>query len=58
MNKDRIAGATKQVAGAVKETIGTTFWDARMAAEGKLEKAAGKLQSAVGVIKEKLAKKQ
>ena len=57
MNKDRIAGAVKQATGTVKEAVGTTFWDAKMAAEGKLEKVAGKLQSAVGVIKDGLAKK-
>jgi uncharacterized protein YjbJ (UPF0337 family) len=48
MDKNRVAGAAKQAKGAVKETIGKAVGDAKLQADGKAEKAEGKLQNAVG----------
>ena len=37
MNKDRIEGAGKQVAGTVKETVGALVGDAKLQADGRSE---------------------
>jgi uncharacterized protein YjbJ (UPF0337 family) len=52
MDKDRIAGAAKQVKGAVKEATGKAFGDSKLAANGKSDKAEGKIQNAVGGVKD------
>ena len=46
MDKDRVAGSAKQVKGAVKETIGKVVGDSKLEAEGKADKAEGKMQNA------------
>ena len=48
MDKDRINGSAEQAKGAVKETAGKVFGDKKLETEGKTEKAAGKVQNAVG----------
>jgi uncharacterized protein YjbJ (UPF0337 family) len=52
MDKDRINGSAEQAKGAVKETAGKAFGDKKLEAELKTDKAAGKLQNAVGGIKD------
>ena len=52
MDKDRIEGAGKQVKGAVKDATGKMTGDVKLQAEGKLDKAAGQVQSAVGKVKD------
>jgi uncharacterized protein YjbJ (UPF0337 family) len=52
MDKDRIAGAAKQVKGSVKEAAGKVTGDAKLQAEGKADKAEGKVQNAVGSMKD------
>ncbi|HWA04565.1 MAG TPA: CsbD family protein [Rhizomicrobium sp.] len=52
MDKDRLKGAAKQATGAVKETAGKLTGDAKLEAEGKGEKIAGKAQNAVGGVKD------
>jgi uncharacterized protein YjbJ (UPF0337 family) len=54
MNKDRIAGVAKQAEGAVKETAGKIVGDAKLTADGKSDKAEGKIQNAVGGLKDAL----
>ncbi|MFZ4405992.1 MAG: CsbD family protein, partial [Paracraurococcus sp.] len=44
MDKDRIEGAAKQVKGAVKDMAGKVTGDAKLQAEGKADKAEGKVQ--------------
>ena len=56
MNKDRIAGAAKQAKGVVKEAAGKVFGDAKLVADGKSDKATGKLQNVIGGIKDALKK--
>ncbi|MBN8920638.1 MAG: CsbD family protein [Rhizobiales bacterium] len=53
MDKDRIAGAAKQVKGAVKEAAGKVTGDAKLEAEGKADKIEGKVQNSVGGLKDK-----
>lgn len=52
MDKDRIAGSAKQAKGALKETAGKLFGDAKLVAEGKADKTAGVIQNAVGGVKD------
>jgi uncharacterized protein YjbJ (UPF0337 family) len=44
MDKDRIKGSAEQAKGAVKETAGKAFGDKKLEAEGKTDKAAGKVR--------------
>ena len=52
MDKDRIAGAAKQAKGAIKEAVGKAVGDNKLVAEGKSDKAEGKVQNAVGGMKD------
>jgi len=52
MDKDRIAGAAKQAKGAIKEAVGKAFGDPKLTAEGKSSKIEGKIQSAIGGVKD------
>ena len=54
MDKDRIIGAGKQVVGTVQETVGRLVGDAKLEADGKLKKTEGKIQNAVGSVKDTL----
>jgi uncharacterized protein YjbJ (UPF0337 family) len=56
MDKDRIVGAAKQVKGAVEEAIGKAVGDTKLTAEGKIDKAEGKIQSNIGATKDELKK--
>jgi uncharacterized protein YjbJ (UPF0337 family) len=56
MDKDRIAGSAKQAKGAIKEATGKIIGDSKLVAEGKGDKAAGKIQNAVGGVKDALRK--
>ena len=52
MDKDRIEGSAHQAKGKLKEVIGKVTGDAKTQAEGATEKAAGKVQNAVGGAKD------
>ena len=54
MDKDRVAGAANQVKGAIKTAVGKTVGDAKLVAEGQADKAKGKVQNAVGGVKDAL----
>ena len=54
IDKDRIAGSAKVVKGKVKEAVGKAVGDAKLEAEGKADKIEGKVQNAVGGIKDTL----
>jgi uncharacterized protein YjbJ (UPF0337 family) len=54
MDKDRIKGSAEQAKGAVKETVGKVTGDSKLEAEGKGDKAAGKVQNAIGGLKDTL----
>ena len=54
MDKDRIEGAGNQAKGAIKETAGKLTGDAKLKAEGAADKAAGKVQNAIGGVKDTL----
>jgi uncharacterized protein YjbJ (UPF0337 family) len=54
MDKDRIAGAAKEIKGFIKETIGKVTGDAKLQVDGKADKVEGKVQNAVGGLKDAL----
>jgi uncharacterized protein YjbJ (UPF0337 family) len=54
MNKDQVDGAGKQIKGAVKDAVGGLTGNTKLQAEGKVDKAAGKVQQKVGNGKEKI----
>jgi uncharacterized protein YjbJ (UPF0337 family) len=54
VDKDRIAGAGKQVKGSIKEGIGKVTGDEKLKGEGKADKAEGKVQNTIGGIKDKV----
>ncbi len=56
MDKDRIAGSAKETKGAIKEAAGKAVGDTKLTAEGKSDKAEGKVQNAVGGLKDALKK--
>ena len=56
MDKDRIDGAAKQAKGAVKEAAGKMLGDSKLVADGKSDKVEGKIQNAVGGLKDALKK--
>jgi uncharacterized protein YjbJ (UPF0337 family) len=58
MDKDRIKGAATQAKGTVKETVGKLTGDAKLEAEGKAEKLVGKVQNAIGGVKDSLKGKK
>jgi uncharacterized protein YjbJ (UPF0337 family) len=56
MDKDRIAGAAKETKGTIKEAAGKVIGDAKLTAEGKSDKAEGKIQNAIGGLTDALKK--
>jgi uncharacterized protein YjbJ (UPF0337 family) len=54
MNKDRIAGAAKEAKGSIKETVGKAVGDSKLVSEGKADKVEGKIQNAIGGLKDAL----
>ena len=56
MNKDRIAGSAKQAKGAIEQVAGKVLGDAKLVADGKNDKVAGKVQNIVGSVKDAVKK--
>jgi uncharacterized protein YjbJ (UPF0337 family) len=54
VNKDRIAGAAKELKGSIKETVGRATGNARLESDGKLDKVEGKVQNVIGDLKDVL----
>jgi uncharacterized protein YjbJ (UPF0337 family) len=52
MDKDRIKGSAEQAKGTAKEAAGKVFGDKKLETEGKTDKAAGKVQNAIGGLKD------
>ena len=52
MDKDRLKGSAKQIKGAVREAAGKAFGDKKLETEGKADKAAGKVENAIGGLKD------
>ena len=54
MDKDRIEGSAKQAKGALKEAAGKLTGDVKLQADGKADKTEGKIQNAIGGVKDAL----
>jgi uncharacterized protein YjbJ (UPF0337 family) len=54
MDKDRIAGAAKQIKGSVKDAVGKAVGDAKLQSDGKADKVEGQVQNAIGGLKDAL----
>ena len=54
MDKDRVVGSAKQIKGAVKQVVGKAVGDAKLESEGRADKVEGKVQNAIGGLKDKL----
>jgi len=52
MHKDQVEGAAKDAKGSIKEAAGKATGDERLEAEGVADRTAGKLQKAVGNLKD------
>ena len=52
MNKDRIEGSATQANGKVKAVAGKVTGDAKLETEGKSDQVKGKVQNAVGGLKD------
>ena len=52
VDKDRIKGSAEQIKGTVKEAVGKVLGDKKMETEGATDKPAGKVQNAVGGLKD------
>jgi uncharacterized protein YjbJ (UPF0337 family) len=52
MDRDRIEGGAKKMTGGLKETAGKALGDGKTEAEGKAEKTEGRVQSAIGHLKD------
>ena len=53
-DKDRIEGSAKQAEGTAKEVVGKAVGDTKLQSEGKADKIEGKVQNAVGGLKDAL----
>jgi uncharacterized protein YjbJ (UPF0337 family) len=53
MDKDRVAGAAKQVKGKLKDAAGKVTGDEKLRTEGKADKVEGKVQNTIGGLKDK-----
>ena len=56
MDKDRITGAAKEIKGSVKEAVGKAVGDAKLQSDGNADKVEGKVQNAIGGLKDALKK--
>ena len=54
IDKDRTDGSLNQAKGSLKEGVGKLTGDSKLEAEGKADKLGGKIQNAIGGIKDAL----
>lgn len=53
-DQDRIEGSAKNMGGKMKERLGKMTGDSKLQAEGKADQVEGKVQNAVGGVKDSL----
>ena len=54
MDKDRVVGSAKELKGAVKQAVGKVLGDAKLESDGKADQIEGKIQNAIGGLKDTL----
>ena len=52
MDKDRVVGSAKVVKGKIKAAVGKGVGDAKLESEGTADEIEGKVQNAVGGLKD------
>ena len=52
MDRNRIVGSAKQIKGAIKEVVGKAVGDFKLELEGAADKVEGKVQNAIGGLKD------
>ena len=57
-DEDRVEGSMKNMKGKLKEGAGKVLGDSKMETEGKGEQIGGKIQNAVGGVKDALRGKK
>jgi uncharacterized protein YjbJ (UPF0337 family) len=57
MDKDRVEGSAKQAKGTIKEAAGKLTGDTKLQVDGKADKTEGKIQNAIGAVKDALRRK-
>ena len=56
MDEARTEGVKKKIKGVINETVGRAVGDAKLEAEGKIEKVEGKIQNIIGGVKDAVKK--
>ena len=54
MDKDRIAGSAKVIKGKFKTAVGKAVGDVKLQTDGKADEVGGKVQNAVGGLRDSL----
>jgi len=54
MNTDRVVGSAKEIKGEIKQAVGKVAGDAKLVSDGKADKVEGKVQNAIGGLKDTL----
>jgi uncharacterized protein YjbJ (UPF0337 family) len=54
MDKDRIIGSAKEIKGTVKQAVGKVLGDAKLESDGQADRIEGKVQNAIGGLKDTL----
>ena len=54
MDKDRVKGAAKTTTGKAKTAVGKVLGDEKLKNDGRADQVKGKVQNAVGGIKDKM----
>jgi uncharacterized protein YjbJ (UPF0337 family) len=54
MDKDRVIGSAKQIKGTVKQAVGKAVGDTKLETEGNADKIEGRVQNAIGGVKDTL----
>jgi uncharacterized protein YjbJ (UPF0337 family) len=54
MDKDRVKGAARTIAGKTKTAVGKALGDEKLKNEGRADQTAGKIQNVVGGIKDSI----
>ena len=54
MDKDRVVGSAKEIKGVIKQMVGKAVGDAKLESKGKADKIGGKVQNAIGGLKDTL----
>jgi uncharacterized protein YjbJ (UPF0337 family) len=52
MDKNRIKGSAKQIKGGIKKIVGKAIGDAKLESEGNADVTKGKIQNAIGGLKD------